>query len=75
MTSTETHKAEVLRRHPQVNVAYYNNKSREWVSVSGIATLTADPALIHESTKRTGRPGSAMKVASATGGQMIPAFC
>lgn len=48
MTSTETHKVDVLRRHPQVNVAYYNNKSREWVSVSGIATLSADRALIHE---------------------------
>ena len=48
MTSAETHKADVLRRHPQVNVAYYNNKSREWVSVSGTATLSRDRALIHE---------------------------
>ena len=48
MTSTETHKADVLRRHPQVNVAYYNNKTREWVSVSGVATLSRDRALIHE---------------------------
>ena len=48
MTSTETHKADALRRHPQVNIAYYNNKSREWVSVSGIATLSSDRALIHQ---------------------------
>ena len=48
MTSAETHKADVLRRHPQVNVAYYNNKTREWVSVSGLATLSRDRALIHE---------------------------
>ena len=48
VTSTETHKADALRRHPQVNIAYYNNKSREWVSVSGIATLSSDRALIHE---------------------------
>ena len=48
MTSLETHKTDVLRRHPQVNVAYFNYKSREWVSVSGIATLTSDRALIHE---------------------------
>lgn len=47
MTSAETHKADVLRRHPEVNVAYYNNnKTREWVSVSGVATLSRDRALI-----------------------------
>jgi general stress protein 26 len=48
MTSNETHKTDALRAHPQVNVAYYNQKSREWVSVSGIATLSRDRALIHE---------------------------
>lgn len=46
MTSGDTHKADVLRKHPQVNVAYCNNRSREWVSVSGVATLSRDRALI-----------------------------
>jgi general stress protein 26 len=48
MTSADTHKANVLRQHPEVNVAYYNNKSREWVSVSGTASLSRDRGLIHQ---------------------------
>jgi len=46
VTSTETHKVDELQAQPEVNLAYYNNKSREWVSVSGTARLVSDRALI-----------------------------
>ena len=33
---------------PHVNLAYYKDRTREWVSVSGIATLSRDRAKIRE---------------------------
>ena len=46
VTSTETHKVDEIQAQPEVNLAYYNNKSREWVSVSGTARIVADRDLI-----------------------------
>jgi general stress protein 26 len=33
---------------PHVNLAYYKDRTREWVSVSGIATLSSERGKIHE---------------------------
>ena len=46
VTSTETHKVDEIQAQPEVNLAYYNNRSREWVSVSGTARIVTDRALI-----------------------------
>ncbi|HEY8310296.1 MAG TPA: pyridoxamine 5'-phosphate oxidase family protein [Gemmatimonadaceae bacterium] len=46
VTSTETHKVDEIEAQPEVNLAYYNNKSREWVSVSGTARIVTDRDLI-----------------------------
>ncbi len=46
VTSTETHKVDEIEAQPEVNLAYYNNKSREWVSVSGTARIVSDRDLI-----------------------------
>lgn len=46
VTSTETHKVEEIEAQPEVNLAYYNNSSREWVSVSGTARIVSDRDLI-----------------------------
>ena len=48
MTNVETHKLDDLMNDPHVNLAYYNSSSREWVSVSGLATVTTDRDLIRE---------------------------
>src|SRR5439155_14891176 len=40
VTNVETHKLEELAVDPHVNCAYYNNKSHEWVSVSGVAHIS-----------------------------------
>ena len=37
-----------LEADPHVNLAYYKDRTREWVSVSGIATISRDRAKIHE---------------------------
>ena len=48
VTSRETEKLDELESDPQVNLAYYDMKSREYVSVSGVAHLSQDRAKIRE---------------------------
>ena len=43
-----TAKVRALEADPHVNLSYYKDRTREWVSVSGIATLSRDRAKIHE---------------------------
>ena len=46
VTSSETMKLEELEEDPHVNLAFYKGRTREWISVSGIAKLTRDRATI-----------------------------
>jgi general stress protein 26 len=46
VTSTETHKDDEIKFDPNVNCSYYNMKTREWVSVSGVARISKDRHLI-----------------------------
>jgi general stress protein 26 len=46
MTNAESEKFEELAKDPHVNVSYYKDRTREWVSVSGRAILTRDRDLI-----------------------------
>ena len=48
VTDVSSPKLDELRFDPHVNLAYYNLKSREWVSVSGTAQITQDRNLIQE---------------------------
>jgi general stress protein 26 len=48
MTNVEAHKLDDLVNDPHVNLAYYKDRSREWVSVSGLATVSRDPELVRE---------------------------
>lgn len=48
VTDIESHKLDELAFDPHVNLAYYRDGSREWVSVSGVASVTQDRARIHE---------------------------
>jgi len=47
-TEISSAKLEDLAFDPHVNLAYYKNKSREWVSVAGTAHVTQDRNLIKE---------------------------
>ena len=46
MTNIESEKFEELARDPHVNLAFYKDRTREWVSVSGRAILSRDRDLI-----------------------------
>ena len=48
VTDKDAHKIDELEADPQVNVAYYNNKTREWVSVSGRVRISHDRKRIAE---------------------------
>ena len=48
VTDRDAHKLDEIAAEPQVNVAYYNNQTREWVSVSGRARISHDRARIRE---------------------------
>ena len=39
VTNSETHKLDDLALDPHVNCSYYNNRTHEWVSVSGLARV------------------------------------
>lgn len=46
VTSVDTHKVDELESEPHVNLAYYKDGTREWISVSGLAKLSHDRATI-----------------------------
>jgi len=48
MTNVESHKLEELATDPHVNLGFYRDRTREWVSVSGMAVLTQDKRLVHD---------------------------
>ena len=48
MTNVETHKLDDLMADPHVNLTYYKDRSREWVSVAGLATVSTDQDLVRE---------------------------
>ncbi|CAN5911679.1 pyridoxamine 5'-phosphate oxidase family protein [soil metagenome] len=48
VTDVSSNKLDELKSDPHVNLAYYNMKSREYVSVAGRATITQDSHMIHE---------------------------
>src|SRR5262245_5122038 len=48
VTDVDTPKLDELDFDPHVNLAYYRDRTREWVSVSGTATVSRDRRAIRE---------------------------
>jgi general stress protein 26 len=48
VTDVETHKMDELRLDPHVNCSFYRDRTREWVSVSGVARVSRDRARIRK---------------------------
>jgi general stress protein 26 len=48
VTDIESHKLDELEQDPNVNLAYYRDRTKEWVSVSGTAVVSQDRRAIHE---------------------------
>jgi general stress protein 26 len=43
-----TEKVRDITGDPHINLSYYKDRTREWISVSGMARITRDRAKIHE---------------------------
>ena len=48
VTSESTHKLDELANDPHVNLAYYKDRTREWISVAGVAKTSRDLAVIKQ---------------------------
>jgi general stress protein 26 len=48
VTDIESNKLDELELDPHVNLAYYRDRTREWISVSGSAFVSRDRRAIHE---------------------------
>jgi general stress protein 26 len=48
VASEGTGKVEEIGLDPHVNLSYLNSKTMEWISVSGVASLTKDKAVIQQ---------------------------
>ena len=48
VTDIESNKLDELEFDPNVNLAYYKDRTREWVSVSGLAAISQDRRAIRE---------------------------
>ena len=48
VTLEDSAKVRDIAADPHVNLAYYRDRTREWISVSGMAEVTRDRAKIHE---------------------------
>jgi general stress protein 26 len=48
VTDIESNKLDELDFDPHVNLAYYKDRTREWVSVSGLASISQDRRAIRE---------------------------
>jgi general stress protein 26 len=46
VTSTASGKLNDLAGDPHINLAYYKDRTREWISVSGLAKVSCDPGTI-----------------------------
>ena len=48
VTSDTSGKLDELAHDPHINLAYYKDRTREWISVAGLATVSRDRAVIRE---------------------------
>ena len=48
VTMRGTDKLDEVRFDPHVNLAYYKDRTREWISVSGLAKVSQDRSIIHK---------------------------
>ena len=48
VTTDSTAKLNELENDPHVNLAYYRDRTREWISVAGLAKVSRDRAIIHQ---------------------------
>ena len=75
VTAQGTAKLAELAADPHLNLSYYRDRNREWVSVSGLATLSQTARRSTSSTRRTGRRGSAAGTTRGTARPTTRGWC
>ncbi|HET9464100.1 MAG TPA: pyridoxamine 5'-phosphate oxidase family protein, partial [Gemmatimonadales bacterium] len=73
VTDIASNKVDQLQFDPHVNLTYYKDRTREWVSVSGTATISQDRRDIHRLYQKDWRAWFGDEGASGTAGRMIRA--
>ena len=63
------------RGRPHVNLSYYKDRTREWVSVSGLASVSRDREKIHELYAADWKGGSRTKAIRVTARRTTRAWC
>lgn len=48
VTNESTNKLDEIGSDPHINLAYYNNRTREWISVAGLAKISRDRDTIRQ---------------------------
>ena len=48
VTLEDTQKVRDLAADPHINLSYYKDRTREWISVSGLASITRNRQKVHE---------------------------
>ena len=71
VTDVESNKLDELEFDPNVNLAYYRDRTREWVSVSGTATISQDRRAIHELYRKDWKAWFGIRAVSGT---VVPAI-
>jgi Uncharacterized stress protein (general stress protein 26) len=56
VTDADSHKLDEMQQDPNVNLAYFDTRSREWVSVSGTARISNDREQIRRLYKPDWKP-------------------
>jgi general stress protein 26 len=55
VSSLETDKVKEIELNPRVNLAYYRESDRAWISIAGRATVSQDRARLQEVSKEAGK--------------------
>ena len=75
VSSREALKLDEIENDPNVNVAYYREKSREWVSVSGTARVTGDREIVRRLYKKDWKAWFPNEGAPRDGSAEDPRIC
>jgi general stress protein 26 len=74
VTAKDSPKLDEIEQSPDVNLSYYKDRTREWISVSGTARLVTDRAKIRELYRPDWRAWFEDKGGAENGGPDDPRF-
>ena len=75
VTAESSGKLDDLAADPHINLAYYKDRTREWISVAGLATVSRDRATVRELYAPDWKMWFQSEGIPATGPPMIRGSC